>query len=275
MASLRADRYQYGGVYDIATGITKGGLGANGVQTGPYGQTAFSPKLGVVYEAFKDRLSLFGNYMNGFFNKSGVFKDGSSFKPEHANQWEFGVKGDLFDHRLTGTISYYNILVKDIIRKDPADPVNFSIQDGDQRSRGIEVDLTANPFAGFNIVAGYAYNDSKMTAGEPTTLGLRPGQSGPPHTVNFWMSYRIPAGDIKGLGAGFGGNYGNTSYYTNTTTAKITIPSYTLLDATLFYDQPKYRISFKVDNLTSEKAWSVRLTPQAPARFIGSMSLKF
>ncbi|SEO03418.1 iron complex outermembrane recepter protein [Mucilaginibacter gossypiicola] len=275
MASLRADRYQYGGVYNIATGVTAGGLGANGVQTGPYGQTAFSPKLGVVYEALKDRLSLFGNYMNGFFNKSGVFKDGSSFKPEHANQLEFGVKGDVFDHRLTGTISYYDIEVKDIIRPDPNDPVNYSVQDGNQRSRGLEVDLTANPFAGLNIVAGYAYNDSKVTKGDSTTVGLRPGLSGSPHTVNFWVSYRIPAGNLRGLGAGFGGNYGNASYQTNTTLTKIVIPSYTLLDATLFYDQPKYRISFKVDNLTSEKAWSVRLTPQAPARFIGSMSLKF
>ncbi|MFC0517709.1 TonB-dependent receptor domain-containing protein [Mucilaginibacter angelicae] len=275
MASLRADRYQYGGVYNIATGVTAGGLGANGVQTGPYGQTAFSPKLGVVYELFKDKLSLFGNYMNGFFNKSGVFKDGSSFKPEHANQLEFGVKGDVFDHRLTGTISYYDIEVKDIIRPDPADPVNYSVQDGNQRSRGVEVDLTANPFAGLNIVAGYAYNDSKVTKGDSTTVGLRPGLSGSPHTVNFWVSYRIPTGNLRGLGAGFGGNYGNASFQTNTKTTKIIIPSYTLLDATLFYDQPKYRISFKVDNLTSEKAWSVRLTPQAPARFIGSMSLKF
>lgn len=275
MASLRADRYQYGGVYNIVTGVTAGGLGANGVQTGPYGQTAFSPKLGIVYELYKDRLSLFGNYMNGFFNKSGVFKDGSSFKPEHANQLEFGVKGDVFDHRLTGTISYYDIEVKDIIRPDPADPVNYSVQDGNQRSRGVEVDLTANPFAGLNIVAGYAYNDSKITKGDSTTLGLRPGLSGSPHSVNFWVSYRIPTGNLKGLGAGFGGNYGNASFQTNTKTTKIIIPSYTLLDATLFYDQPKYRISFKVDNLTSEKAWSVRLTPQAPARFIGSMSLKF
>lgn len=55
-----------------------------------------------------------------------------------------------------------------------------------------------------------------------------------------------------------------------------TIPSsHTLLDATLFYDQPKYRIGAKVNNLTSEQAWSVRLTPQAPAQFVGNFTLKF
>ncbi|MDB5149746.1 MAG: Iron complex outerrane recepter protein, partial [Mucilaginibacter sp.] len=274
MGSIRVDRYQYQGVYNILTGVTAGGLGAGGIQAGPYGQTAISHKSGLVYEVLKDRLSLFGNYMNGFFNKSGVAADGSHFKPEHANQLEFGLKGDVLDHRITGTISYYDIKVANVLRLDPNDN-NYNIQDGTQLSKGIEVDLTANPFAGLNIVAGYAYNDSKYTKGDEATNGLRPALSGPANTYNFWVSYRLPEGNLKGLGLGFGGNAGSSSYQTNTKTAKVIIPSYTLLDASIFYDQPKYRIGFKVDNLTSEKAWSVRLTPQAPARFIGSMSLKF
>ncbi|WP_220417413.1 hypothetical protein [Dyadobacter frigoris] len=48
-----------------------------------------------------------------------------------------------------------------------------------------------------------------------------------------------------------------------------------MLDASIFYDQTRYRIGFKVDNLTSEQTWSVRLTPQAPARFMGNLVLKF
>jgi iron complex outermembrane receptor protein len=93
--------------------------------------------------------------------------------------------------------------------------------------------------------------------------------------LNFWISYHISNGAFKGFGAGFGGNAGSASFQTNTKAAKVIIPSYTLLDATVFYQHSKFRIGFKVDNLTSEKAWSVRLTPQNPARFIGSISLKF
>lgn len=92
---------------------------------------------------------------------------------------------------------------------------------------------------------------------------------------NFWLSYRVAKGKLQGLGAGVGGNMGSASFQTNTQAAKVIVPAYELYDATIFYDQPKFRIGFKVDNLTSEKAWSVRLTPQAPARFIGSVSLKF
>ncbi|OOQ61604.1 TonB-dependent receptor [Mucilaginibacter pedocola] len=274
MASLRLDRFQYQGVYNIATGVTAGGLGANGTQVGPYGQTALSQKMGAVYEVFKDNLSVFGNYMNGFFNKSGVFADGSQFKPEHANQLEFGLKGDLFNHKLVGTVSYYDIRVKDIIRPDPND-INYSIQDGTRLSKGFEIDLTANPFTGFNMVVGYAYNDSKLTQSDASTNGLRPAYSGPAHMLNFWASYRLPKGNLQGLGLGFGGNSGSSSYNINTTTLKVIVPAYTVLDATVFYDQPKYRIGFKVDNLTSDKTWSLRLTPQAPARFTGNLILKF
>ncbi|MDJ1470327.1 TonB-dependent receptor [Xanthocytophaga flava] len=280
MLSLRVDRYQYAGVYNINTGVTSGGLGVGGIQAGPYGQTALSHKLGLVYELAKDRVTLFGNYMNGFFNKSGVDIDGKQFKPEHANQLEFGVKADSWDHKLVGTVSYYDIQVKNILRTNPTD-INYSIQDGTQLSKGVEIELTANPFPGLNLVMGYAYNNSKYTKIDSLLQGLRPALSGPERMLNFWVSYRLVQGPLQGLGLGFGGNSGSFSYQTNTRSTttgeplQVIIPAYTLLDATVFYDQKRFRIGFKVDNLTSEKAWSVRLTPQAPARFMGSMALKF
>ncbi|WP_443945125.1 TonB-dependent receptor domain-containing protein [Pedobacter sp. AW1-32] len=276
MASLRVNRFQNKGIYNIVTGQTSGGIATSSAQSSPYGQTSLSPKLGLVYEVLKDRVSLFGNYMNGFFNRSGLKSDGTRVDPEYADQMEFGVKADLFNHRLAGTVSYYDIKVKNIIRTDPADPSNFYIQDGSQLSRGVEVELTANPFDGFNIVAGYAYNDSRITeSADARNNGLRPGQTGPPNTFNFWMSYRFPQGKLRGLGAGFGGNTGDKSYYLNTYNSKFIIPSYQIFDASIFYDNQKFRIGFKVDNITSEKAWSVRLTPQSPARFIGNFILRF
>jgi len=281
MLSLRVNRFQNKGVYNILTGQTNGGIATSAAANSPYGQTSLSPKLGLVYEVYKDHISLFGNYMNGFFNKSGLKIDGTKVEPEYADQLEFGTKVDLFDHRLVGTISYYDIKVKNVISADLTDG-NFFVQDGAQLSKGLEVELTANPFDGLNIVAGYAYNNSKVTAtADPRNNGLRPGQSGPPNTYNFWVSYRIPMGKFKGLGAGVGGNIGDQSYYANTyqTTktglTQFIIPAYQIFDASVFYDHAKFRIGFKVDNLTSEKAWSVRLTPQAPARFTGNFILKF
>jgi iron complex outermembrane receptor protein len=264
MVSLRADRYQNLGVTNIAQNIN----------AGDYWQTNFSPKFGLVYEVVKDKVSVFGNYMNGFTNKGGSDFYGNTFKPEQANQKEFGVKGDLFNHKLVGTISYYDIDVKNMVRQDPVNNL-FSVQDGGQRSKGVEVEFTANPFKGFNVVAGYAYNDSKMTKADDKVNGLRPALSGPSNLYNLWMSYQIMNGELKGLGIGFGGNKGNHSFQTNTTTAKVIIPAYTTLDATVFYDHKNFRAGIKVNNLTNEQTWSVRLTPQNPTQVLGSIAYKF
>lgn len=264
MVSLRLDRYKSQGTTPTSTGIA----------AGAYNQTALSPKLGLVYQLLKDRVSLFGSYMNGFTNQPGSDFNGNAFKPEYANQTEGGIKGDIFDHKLVGTISYYDIKVKDVLLDDLVN-TGFKVQNGSQKSRGVEVELTANPFAGFNLVAGYAYNDSKYTNSAANINGLRPALSGPDKMVNFWMSYKFPQGELKGFGAGFGGNYGSASFQTNTTAAKVIIPSYTLLDATVFYDQSRFRIGLKVDNLTNEKTWSVRLTPQNPTRFLGNITFRF
>lgn len=274
MGSLRVDDFHYKGVYNILTGQTAGGLSVSGLQAGPYTQTALSHKSGLVYEIIEDKVSLFGNYLNGFFNISGVDRNGNNFVPQRGNQLEFGVKADLFSHRLVGTVSYYDIHVDHVLRTDPED-ANFSVQDGSQYSKGVEVDITAHPAAGLNIIVGYAYNNSKFTEADASVLNLRPAASGPQNMYNFWVSYAFVKGKLNGLGAGFGGNIGSSSYQTNTQTAKVIIPSYQMFDASIFYDRPKYRLGLKIDNITSERAWSVRLTPQAPIRYLASIALKF
>lgn len=266
MASIRIDRFVNKGAYTPANGKT----------TGNFSQTALSPKFGLVYQLVKDQVSLFGNYMNGFNNATPTATsfDNSTFKPQYANQWEGGVKVDAWDHKISSTVSYYNINVTNTIMDDLAHP-GFITQAGTQLSKGIEAEVIANPFSGFNIVAGFAYNDSKITKGAASVEGLRPANSGPARLANLWMSYRIMHGNVQGLGFGVGGNYGSDSYQTNTQTFKFTIPSYTTVDATVFYDRPKYRLGFKLDNLTNEKYWSFRLAPQNPTRGTLSLSIKF
>jgi len=266
MASIRIDRFVNKGAYTPADDKT----------TGNFSQTAWSPKLGLVYQVVKDQVSLFGNYMNGFNNVTAISFDNTPFKPQYANQWEVGVKVDAWDHKISSTVSYYDISVTNTTMDDPAH-AGFSTQAGTQLSKGIEAEVIANPFAGFNIVGGFAYNNSKITnAAAGTGLqGLRPAASGPARLANLWMSYRITHGKVQGLGLGVGGNYGSSSYQTNTATFKFTIPSYTTVDATAFYDQPRYRIGVKVDNLTNEKYWSFRLAPQNPTRYTLSLNLKF
>ncbi|HXO74599.1 MAG TPA: TonB-dependent receptor, partial [Puia sp.] len=274
MAALRVDHFVNKGSYDVTKGIYSGG----------YDQTAFSPKFGIVYQPVPDHLSLFANYQNGFTNKTGTDYRGESFRPEKAWQAEAGVKADLFNSRLTGTVSVYDIRVKDIVRAyvptvaDPSLPLFPQIQDGTQRSRGIEAEVIANPVAGLNIVAGFSYNDSKYEKADADVQGLRPATASSPCTANWWVSYRLPGGSLKGLGIGFGGNYASDNKVVNSVSQGVFIlPAYTVLNASVFYDYYRFRFTIKSDNLTDRKYWTgySSMNPQKLRSVIASVAFKF
>lgn len=274
MASLRVDYFENKGSYNMTSGTTT----ANSA----FYQTAFSPKFGAVYEILKNKLSVFGNYMNGFSNVAPRAQgDGTvtTFKPQQANQWEAGIKSELLGGKLTGSLSYYDIYVKDVVINDPT-RANFFIQEGNVASKGFEAEVIANPVRGLNIVAGYSYNDAKNENTVADTKGLRPVDAGPKHLANAWISYKLDGVNdmVNGLGLGFGGNYASENVVVNTiTTGQFILPSYTVFNASLFYDKPKYRIGFKLDNLTNERYYSGWTTIEVnmPRRFSGNLTLKF
>ncbi len=220
-----------------------------------YNQNTISPKMGLIYQVVKDKVSIFGNYMNGYTNVApGATAENpqTEFKPEQANQLEGGVKVELLGGKLNGTLSYYDIEVKDKLRTDPNNSL-FSVQDATQRSKGFEADLIANPFRGFHIILGYGYNESEYTKAAPAIEGKRP-YSTPANVANLWLSYKILDGKVKGLGFGFGGNTQSDSYLNDANT--FTVNEYTVLDATVFYEKPKFRLGVKLNNITNKEYWT-------------------
>lgn len=279
MLSLRIDRFQNRGTLNQATNTI--------MVNSKYLQTAVSPKLGLVYQILPDRISVFGNYMNGFANVAPVTQPAGSnvsgtFKPQQANQFEGGVKTDLFQGRLSFTASYYDIEVDNLPRKEEVNVsgtnYNITVQNGTQKSKGVEFELIANPIDGLNIIAGYSYNDSRLTKSTVALEGRRPPSAGPATLINSWISYTIQSGNLKGLGLGTGINYiGKHLTGNSAITGVFTLPSYTLITTTLFYDRPKYRIGMKVDNLTDERYFTGQgtLSAQLPRTVAAGITFKF
>jgi iron complex outermembrane receptor protein len=134
---------------------------------------------------------------------------------------------------------------------------NITVQDGTQISKGIEFDLIANPIAGLNLIFGYSHNDSKQTKVAESLLNRRPVSAGPADLANFWASYTLLQGKAKGLGFGLGGNYASENLITNNSvTGVFTLPSYTVLNASVFYNISKMRLGLKLDNLTNKQYFS-------------------
>ena len=124
----------------------------------------------------------------------------------------------------------------------------------------------------------YAYNDNKYTKADPDVDGLRPGSSGPADMANLWLSYRLTGGAAKGLGIGAGGNYAGTNILLNSVSqGQFTAPAYTLINASVFYDRPRYRLAVKVDNLTNQKYWIgwTTVNPQPLRSLIATIAFKF
>ncbi|ACU63104.1 TonB-dependent receptor [Chitinophaga pinensis] len=269
MASLRVDHFVNGGTYNINLDTT----------TGKYNQTTLSPKLGLVYQLIPKQLAVFGNYMNGFSNNAPVRQpDGTftSFKPSRANQWEGGVKLELFNGKVNSTLSYYHIKVDDMIHNsfDP-EKAGFQVQDGGQLSKGFEAEVIANPIQGLNIIAGYAYNDIYTINTDPDADGLHQW-TGPAHMANLWLSYHLFNTALKGLGIGVGGNYNGKAYIQQSRSqGEFYLPSYKVLNAVLSYEHSVYRISCKLDNLTNEVYWGSYVSRMMPRRFSATVTFKF
>lgn len=262
MLSLRVDRYQDKGTRDLNSGVTGPG----------YAQTKLSPKFGLIYQLIKDQVSVFGNYQNGFnYNYGQKSEDGKLFKPEQAYQYEGGVKVDAFNKRLSATLSYYNILVNDKLRANPANP-NFSVQDASQSSKGLELELITNPVEGLNIMMGYGYNKSVYKKSDPGVEGKRP-YSTPANMLNGWASYTFLHGTLKGFGFGAGGNYASDSFFDDSNT--LIVPSYLVVDASAFYDRRSYRIALKGDNLGNEHYWGPFGQPQMVRSVTANLTVKF
>jgi iron complex outermembrane receptor protein len=204
---------------------------------------AFSPRVGIVYQPIP-ALSFYGSYSRSFLPVVGQTADGSLFEPEEGTQYEIGVKADLSD-RLAVTLAFYDLTRSNVETADLENP-DFSIQTGEQQSQGIEFNIAGEILPGWDIIAGYAYTDAKITKDNNFAVGNRISNI-PKHAFNIWTSYKLQEGELKGLGFGLGlffvgdrpGDLDNS----------FEIPSYVRTDAAIFYTRDRFRAALNFRNI--------------------------
>jgi len=237
-----------------------------------YKQTSLAPKLGLVYQLIDNKLSVFSNYMSGFQNSAPVNQPDGSRKvldPIFARQFEGGIKAELFEKKLSATVSYYNIEINNATRTTAE---LLTVQDGKQQSKGAEVELIANPLEGLNIAVGYAYNNNRILKTDDPALDGNKAENSPNNVANFWVSYLFQD-QLRGFGLGFGGNYVDRSFRLSDNLAYT--PEYTLLNSTVFYDLEQWRIGAKFNNMTNKKYWDSQWNAQRPSNFAVNLTVRF
>ncbi len=228
---------------------------------------AFSPKAGLVYMP-NDNLSLFATYTNSFSANTGRDINDNSLKPSLVDQFELGMKKNFWNNAVALNLSLYQIenrnfyqmteqKINGVVNSDK-DIKEFA---GKMRSRGVELDITGNPYPNLSIIAGASYNHS-VYLDTPADFGYVENQRlvrTPATTANASVFYTFN-NYVKGLKLGASAYFigdriagwndtKKTNSERNGVSRFLEVDDYFTASLSAGYDWKKFSIMGKVDNL--------------------------
>lgn len=234
-----------------------------------------SPRLGLTY-ALTPAISAYASYARSFQPQiGGAIFAGWAPEPSRGTQYETGIKADLLRGRLFATAALYDLAKTNVLVPDPDNP-GFSLQIGEQQSRGVELEVIARPHARWNLIASYAYNDAEISRDTDSSLVGNRLAAVPEHTASLWSTYRFDQGWSRGLEVGAGAFHVSARPVNNANL--FDLPSYTRVDAMTAYAWSQWRIALNLQNLTDEKYFDSTGTsfyPMPPRRWFASAGYRF
>jgi iron complex outermembrane recepter protein len=235
---------------------------------------ALTPRVGLSYR-FVPSLSAYASYSGSFLPAIGTAADGRTFDPMRGIQYEAGMKGEWLDGRLSATLAVFEITKENVVV--PAN-LGFSTQIGEQRSRGLEFDISGEILPGWRILGSYAFLDTEITEDTRAAFLGKPFPNVPEHSGSLWTTYEFQQAPLKGLGLGAGvflvderpGDLANTFF----------LDGYARVDAAIFYRRDRWRFALNAKNLMDTEYADnatdrLRITPGTPLTLMGSVSVTF
>ena len=195
--------------------------------TQPNVQSFVKPRVGLVWQLTGGQ-SVYFQYQQALDSNNG--RDPATLRAlaaETSNQFELGYKVRARGGAITANVAAYQ-LIKENIASFVLYPMITTI--GQQRSRGVEVDVRGRLTRSLSGIASYAYNDGVVTK-DPLYQGERLPEA-PRNSGSLWLRQSI--GESWDAGAGIfavgvrNGDYGND----------FELPGYARLDAMLSHRFP-------------------------------------
>ncbi|MES2456732.1 MAG: TonB-dependent receptor [Bacteroidota bacterium] len=227
---------------------------------------AFSPRVGLSYSILKD-FTAYTLYDQSFLPQGGQDYEGNNFKPVRGNNIEFGLKKDWFDGKWNMTAAVYQITKENVLTADPRAntqlsagppatfyPSNIRVQSGEQRFKGLELDIAGEIVSGLNLILNYAYTEAKVSKDNVATNLNKPVPGSVKHITNGWLSYRYKKEGSLLNGFGLTGGYqiqlGRNS---GSIAVPLELPQYFRFDAGASYERGRLGLSFLVNNLLDRR----------------------
>lgn len=190
----------------------------------------FTWRGGVNY-LFHNGVTPYFSYSESFEPASQTDANGDLFAPSKGKQYEVGVKYVPEDRPIVVTGALYQLTKTNNLMADPNGSL-FSVEGGEIRARGVELEAKAALSASVNLVGSYTYTDAEYTT-DTNYKGNTPAQV-PKHMASLWADYTFFDGPLSGLTLGTGGRYTGSSYGDPANSFKV--GSYTVVDALVRYD---------------------------------------
>lgn len=217
-----------------------------------YGGDAKTDKIklllqgGIAYDV-NDNITLFTSYSEGIKGVGwNTYIDAP--KPIESTQYEAGVKFAV-NSQLSGSVAAFKIEKKNTIVADPATGGLTSIPNGEEESKGAELDLVWQPTSNFSLLSNYTNTDATYTKNVSTTILDGNKIAGvPEHSGRIWANYKFTDPVLKGFSTGVG-VYAQSATMLNSAN-KYEVPGYHTYDAKIGYSHKSYETSLVVKNLT-------------------------
>jgi iron complex outermembrane receptor protein len=216
----------------------------SGIEINDQDDNAFSPRVGLVYQP-SEKMSLYTSFSRSFVQEVGSSLEGEAFEPTRGTQYEIGVKTDFLEDKLSATLAAYYLTKTNVTTSDPIDP-DFSIQTGEQRSQGIELDVNGEILPGWNVTAAYAFTDAEVTEDNSIPEGNRLTNV-PENQASIWTTYELQKGSLAGLGLGLGLFY--IGEREGDLDNSFQLDDYLRTDAALYYRRDRLNAAINFSNL--------------------------
>ncbi|MCK9396379.1 MAG: TonB-dependent receptor [Methylobacter sp.] len=256
----------------------------------------FSPRAGLMYHPVS-WLGIYADYVKTFNAvNTGTTISGDLPDPEKSKEYEVGLKGEWLDGKLSANLAFFDLTKSNVQTPLPAPFANRVAVTGEQRSRGVELDLRGQLTDYWNLIATYAYTDTEVTK-DSGAFDAVLGSSGsgnkghrfanvPRNSGSLWSTYDFSGLGAQGFSAGAGvylasdraGNLDNT----------FNMPGYARVDSMLKYQRKvgpsNVTLQFNIQNLLDKEyiassnggfAFIHQTLPGAPRTFLGSVKVEF
>lgn len=212
----------------------------------------FSPRAGLVYQP-THWASVYASFSRSF-QPSGeglsLAANATELKPELTTNYEVGSKFDFFGGRISSTVSLFRLDRDNVKTTDPANPSKL-LPLGLQRTEGVDLSVSGRVMKHLEVYGGYAYLDARTVRSTSFSSGVslqgKRAALVAPHSFNLWSTYSFD----NGFGFG-GGVFFNDARFAEANNL-VTLPSYTRVDATVFYRKRHYEIAANLKNVANSK----------------------